>query len=261
MLKPFRAGAKRLKAANSGHHPRLSKAQAGRALPGVGGRGFRDPRETLRRQQAILTDLFSLQQTLVDLDPQLTQIRPVGQVFAHIKVEGVVDRRLRAQRAILFEVLFHPRMLVREMQVGLDPVLNDPRAKATGGVAIHPSSKDHLHAVGTPQVQVLPNDLLKELTPAQRASENVGATDLHLPDRQPMLVTGGPVLATVSGQGNLARHLSKKACTCSAPNDLAQRLQTRGVRTTQEPIVQSFKGNACLDAIAAWPTRDHSDTP
>jgi len=47
-----------------------------------------------------------LQQALVDLGAQLAQTRPVGQIFAHSKVERIIDGRFCPQRTVLFELDF-----------------------------------------------------------------------------------------------------------------------------------------------------------
>ena len=62
---------------------------------------------------------------------------------------------------------------------------------------MHASPKNYLHAVRPTQIQIFPNDLLKELAPAHGARKYLGAADLHLPDGQAMPITGVTIVGSI----------------------------------------------------------------
>jgi hypothetical protein len=55
-------------------------------------------------------------------------------------------------------------------------------------------SKNQLHPIGPPQVQVVADNLLKELASAQRPVKDLRQAYFHLPDREIPVVTGLAIL-------------------------------------------------------------------
>jgi hypothetical protein len=79
------------------------------------------------------------------------------------------------------------------MQRGLHPSLQHLGTKLTGGIAIDPAAKDELHPIGPSQIQVLPDDLLKEFTPPNGTVKHLSAADFHLLDGQTVRIACLPV--------------------------------------------------------------------
>src|ERR1022692_2281571 len=110
------------------------------------------------------------------------------------KVTRVPERPLGPAAAAFFEVLLQVEILVLDVQTGMHPVLYHSGAKLSRRSLGHPPSKDQLHTVWPPQIQIVANDLFEELPPTQRAIVDLRQADLHLPDRQGPVVAGLPVL-------------------------------------------------------------------
>ena len=111
-----------------------------------------------------------------------------GQGALDGEVVGVVDGRLGPQRAAVLEVLLDLGVLV----VGLDHRRDAARdylgLEDTGGRARDLSPEDDLHAVGTPEVQLVGDRALKPRAAGGRAIEDAGVRQLQLADRQAIAV-------------------------------------------------------------------------
>jgi hypothetical protein len=89
------------------------------------------------------------------------------QPFGALEVERVVDGRLSAQRAVLFEALLDMRVLELDVQARRDADGDDSRLLARirrRRVAPEPGREQQADAVWSAQVEVVPDDYFKELT-------------------------------------------------------------------------------------------------
>src|SRR5271165_6816807 len=78
---------------------------------------------------------------------------------------------------------FRSKFLYSICRLGCTPSWITRVRKRPGVFLVTTRSKINLHPVGPPQIQVVPDDLFKELPSAQGPVEDLGQTNLHLPDR------------------------------------------------------------------------------
>ena len=73
-----------------------------------------------------MAHLFDFQQSPVDVAAQALQIAQVGQAFVHFKILGIAEDAFGEQAAPFLEGLFQVKLLVLDVQAGMDPLLHDP---------------------------------------------------------------------------------------------------------------------------------------
>ncbi len=81
-------------------------------------------------------------------------------------------------------------------RLGATPVVMTPRVVAASrrrGAARHPGGEQEVHALRTTQVEIVTDERFEQLAAIQRSVEDLGQTDLKLPDRQAMLVPGSAI--------------------------------------------------------------------
>src|SRR5439155_12127607 len=112
---------------------------------------------------------------------------------------------------------------------------------AARGAAPHTREEQQIDAIGTAEVEVIPDEGLKELPTVQRRVEDLGEADLQLPDGEAMSVTGGAI-----GPGQRPRQPMLPAI--EEPRHVARRqaiadaLQARGIGTPAEAVVEACEG-------------------
>src|SRR5262249_17247159 len=111
-------------------------------------------------------DAFDFQQAPVDLTADLLQVGQIRQALVHSEVIRISKRPFGPTATAFLEILLQIEVLVVDMQTGVNAVLNHPRAELSRRLLGYHAIEHQLHAVGPSQVQVVPDDLLKELTPA-----------------------------------------------------------------------------------------------
>jgi hypothetical protein len=145
-------------------------------------------------QDAVVTDPLDFQELPIDLVPEFTQIRKLGNRLRHVKVLRIVDSRFGPERVLLLEVLLYVRRLVLDMQAGLDPIGNHARPVAKGGWwrgAGQAQRKQQADAVRASEIEILANHGLEEVTALDGPIEDVGEADFELTDREAVVVAGG----------------------------------------------------------------------
>jgi hypothetical protein len=110
--------------------------------------------ESLFGEQAVMADLFRLEQTAVGLEADCPQRRQVAQTLADIEIPCVVDGGFGAQGAALFVVLLDARFLVADMQRGNHSIGDHPRAKRPRGASGNSTVEDQLHLLRASHTQV-----------------------------------------------------------------------------------------------------------
>jgi len=103
-------------------------------------------------------------------------------------------------------IMFQVKVLVLNVQTGMHPLLHHPGAKRTRRGLGYPTVEDQLQAVGPAQVEVVPHHFFEEFPPLLGAIKDLGQTHLHLPNRQPPVITPFPILGA-QGQPRGKRHM------------------------------------------------------
>jgi hypothetical protein len=174
------------------HHARVAESEGRSPLPGFDG-GPLEPVERVLRQHALVAHAFDFQEFAVDLFPQVPQVRQIRHGFGDVEIRRVVDRRFRAEGALLLEVLLHVRRLVLDVETGLHPIGDHARAIAPRR-GRRPSrdavGKQLADALGPPEVQILADHRFKEVATLHGAGKDLREADLHLLEREPMRVAG-----------------------------------------------------------------------
>src|SRR4051812_118294 len=108
----------------------------------------------------------------------------------------VVSERAPTSRTSgdLFEILLDAGILVIDVQRRDHPVSQHPGAKAPRRSLRHPAVENELHHVGSANVKVLPNDLLKQNATVQWPVQNLREREFRLQDRQIVTVAGFSIL-------------------------------------------------------------------
>src|ERR1022692_4560324 len=182
----------------------------------------------------------------------LTRSTSSNQSLIRPKVTRVPERPLGPAAAAFFEVLLQVEILVLDVQTGMHPVLYHSGAKLSRRSLGHPPSKDQLHTVWPPQIQIVANDLFEELPPTQRAIVDLRQADLHLPDRQGPVVAGLPVLRS-QRQWNPPEPFAEYPINVLRPQAVADLLQFLRLGARQEPIIQRLVGDLLLLQLPLGP--------
>lgn len=115
-----------------------------------------------------------VQETPVNVATYLLQVVEVVQALVDVKVTRVINRGLGPQGVNFFEVLLDLGMFVLNIEAGQDPVLDNACSKPAGCVFPDMFAEDQLHMIRSPQVQIVPDDVLKKLPALQRFVEDLG---------------------------------------------------------------------------------------
>src|SRR5215469_5377307 len=148
-----------------GHDPWVAEFQPRRFFTVFGLGRLHHTLDAVAAQATVLADAFDFQQAPVNLSANLLQVRQIAQAFIHSKVTWLAKDALRPATAAFFKVLLQFEILVFDVQTGMDPILNYTCAEVPRSFLCYDSIEDQLYAVGPPQVQIVANDLLEELTP------------------------------------------------------------------------------------------------
>ncbi len=170
----------------------VAKAQC-RSTLSVHGGGSLQPLEALCADAAIVTGFLHLEHASVGRKADAPQRGQVMQQTSDLEVVAVVDCGFRAQARTAparLMILLEVRVLVIDVQRRDDSLGNNARpASAVGrSLSLHPACKDQLHRFRSAQIDVLPDDLLKELPSMARAIPHLGQRKLRLQYREPVTV-------------------------------------------------------------------------
>lgn len=124
------------------------------------------PLDAVAAQATVVAHAFDFQQAPIDLVADLAQVRQIAQAFVDPEVVRVSERAFGSASPPLLEILFQVEVLVLDVQAGMHPVLDHPRAERPRRLLGHHPIEDQLHPVGPPQIQVVANDFFEEFTSA-----------------------------------------------------------------------------------------------
>ncbi len=117
---------------------------------------------------AVIADTLDVKQTSVDAAIQLLEVREIAKTFVDTKILRIVECSFRSQSTSLLEVLLEMEFLVLHMEAGMNAFLDYTSSKPPGRLLGNPSIKDQLHSIRAPKIEVVTNDLLKELPSTKR---------------------------------------------------------------------------------------------
>ena len=146
----------------------------------------------------VMAEAFDFEKTSVGWKADLPQPGQVTQPFTDGEVASIINGGFGAGpgeglAGNLLVILLDLGALVVDVQRGRDPFSDHPGAKGARGRLGNATLKDELHLIGTPQVQVLADDLLKEEATGQGSVQDLGERELGLQDGQVVGVTRLPV--------------------------------------------------------------------
>ncbi len=107
-----------------------------------------------------------------------------AEFLANCKIASVVDGHLRAQRLVFLEILFDLRVLIADMQRGHDPFSDHAGVESGRRAFGHTPVEDQTDPIRSTQIQVLPYQFFKYITPRQPAIEYLGQGKFGLQHRQ-----------------------------------------------------------------------------
>ncbi|MEW2386126.1 hypothetical protein AB0873_29140 [Micromonospora sp. NPDC047707] len=167
--------------AGQGHNPRIAKPQGrGPATRRING-GVRDPLKGWTREDAALTDTFSLQDSPVAGTGLGLQVVEVVQAGLAAQVAGAVDDGLDAHGAAVFEVLLDAGVPVEHVEQDVAVVAAvDGGAERADGVAAYPAAEDDFDVVESAEVEVVGDEGFEEAAGVAGCVEYDGAGDLDL---------------------------------------------------------------------------------
>jgi len=203
-------------------------------------------------QDAIFTETFDFENAFVCVAGNGDDGRQISQAFSDAEVGGIVNRRLRSQCPVLFEVLFDARALVLDVQTGGHAVSDHAGAEQSRRVLLNASGEDELYAVRSAQINVLSNNGFKELASPQGAGEYIRSREFHLPYGQLVSVAGVNVL-WAQRPGEPAHPLGEERFDLLGTQSIAEALELFGLRAGQKAVVESFEVNAPLFKLPLGP--------
>jgi hypothetical protein len=80
------------------------------------------PLNALSGETAVVADPLDVEEIWVDVAIYEGKIDKIREILSDIEVLGIIDGGLCSECWIIFEVLFHLRLLVVDVQAGLDTV-------------------------------------------------------------------------------------------------------------------------------------------
>src|SRR5918996_2833854 len=197
--------------------------------------------------RAVMAEALDFEQTSVGLKADLPQCRQVTQPLADGKVTRVVDRGLGPCADLthvrnLFEVLFDAGVLVIDMQRWNDSVCQHARPEASRRPFCHPPVEDELHHVWPSNVEVLPDDFLKQDATVQWPVQDLSEREFRLKDGDIVAVTGFPVLPG-ERVWQACQPAAQQTVNMLWSHFLTNGLQPPGVLAGNESVVQRFEAD------------------
>src|SRR5271167_4809610 len=124
-----------------------------------------------------------------------------------------------------------------------------PRAETSRCTPRYAPLEDQLHLVRPAEIQVLANDLLKEDAPRLRAVEHLGQRKLRLQDGNVIAIAGLPIRGGERVR-QLGQPLAQQRIDLRRRQAVANLLQTLGIGTGENAVVQRLKGDAFLGQLS-----------
>jgi len=143
--------------------------------------------------------------------------------------------------------LFNMRLLVINMQAGLDTIVNNPGLEAPRSAFGDLTSKYQLDSIRATLIKIIPDHLFKELSSLKRAVKDLGQvpTWSGLPDREAML-KASPLVFFGERIGKSSNPFIEEWFDLRTGQLVRNLLEALGIRAGQEAIIKGFKGNTFL---------------
>src|ERR1700724_2985322 len=240
-----------------GHRAGIAEAQGCDAMT-VGEQGSVETCELFAVALTGIGEALGGEQTPVGALADCLELPEVGQGLADPEVGRFVDGRFGAQGVSLFEVLLDVAVLVLDVEAGIDAVGDDagPVPVCGGrGTTGQPAVKQQADAVGTPQVEISPHDLVKKVASVQRAVEDLGEAQLELPEAELVSVPSLSVLAA-ERPGKPLRPALEESLDRLRTELVAHLLEPSRVLTGEKTVVEAleadpFSAQLLLDPLVA----------
>src|SRR4029077_9528089 len=218
------------------------------ALLGEGGPG--DPLKGWTRQDAALTDTFSIEQCGVDRTGACLQLIEMDQPPQTTQVARVVDDGLDAQRPPVLEVLLDAGVPVEGVDVDLGAVGDDPGLELTGrrSTAALPTPEDQLDQLRAADVEVVGDQGLEEPASVAGCIEHQSARGFHLAHRQPPPIAGGAVALSARQRQDRPPAFGEHPDHAGA-EPVADRLQPNRTLHVAKPLDSSVNP---IPVLVAW---------
>src|SRR4051794_9879467 len=179
--------------------------------------------ESILPDGAIVGDLLDIQQTSVGSKADLPQSGQVLQAFSDREVARVVDCRFGAQGASFFVILLDSCVLVVDVQRRNDTFGDDTRTKPPRRSSADFPIKDELHLTRAPEVEIFPNDLLKEHAPCDGPIQHLSEGELRLQDRN-LVAVPGPAISRGERMRQFAQPFPQQTIYPGSTQPIADRL-------------------------------------
>ena len=171
---------------------RIGKAEGGNALV-VHDAGAIELLEGLLGENAVVRDGLDVQEATVGRKADLPESGEVPEAFADIKILGVVNGRLGAQRLTFFVVLLDARTLIVNVHGWNDAIGDDAGPKTTKSAFGHSAVEDQLYLFGSADVQVFADHILEEDPAADGTIPHLDQGKFDLQDGDLVSVASLPV--------------------------------------------------------------------
>ena len=194
---------------------------------------------------AVMADALDVQETSVGLKADLSQGAEVVQPFTDGEVVRVIDGGFGAQSASFFMILMDLGAFVVHIQGRAHTVCDDASTETSGGTSRHPTIKDQLDLVRTPQVEILPQNLLEEHPPGQGSVEDLSKCKFGLQHGQVIRITGLVIFFRIR-MWQACKPFIDKPSDVDSRKVVANALEKDRILARQKAVVQTLIGNAPL---------------
>src|SRR5712691_3534562 len=236
------------------HHARIAEAESRGTLI-VLQAGALQPIESVLGQGAVVADPFHLQEPAVDASGDAAQVVQVLDGLGRPEVDRLIDRGFGPQSPPLLEVLLDVGVLECDVETGVHAVGVYPGAVAEVGfrcATAESDGKQQADTTGPSQVDVFADDFLEEVSTLGGPIEDLGQADFHLPEREPMLVTGQTIFGTERPRQAL-RPAVEEALNVLRTELAADLFQPLRLPAGQETVVQCLESEMLSPQLLLHP--------
>ena len=201
--------------------------------------------ETVLGEYAVVADTLDLEELVVDPIGGGAELVEVADGFSDVEVHRIVDRGFGSQSAAFLEVLLDVRVLVLDVQAGIDSVGDDTGAVAEARSWSAPGQsrrKEQADACGAPQIEVVADDFFEEVAALDGAVEYLSQAHLELPDRESVIEAGASI-GVRHGPRQPMRPAVEEGLNVAGAEPIADLLKSIGLCARQEPVVQGLEAN------------------
>src|SRR3989304_3120470 len=154
------------------HDPGLAELQAGGGLSLWRLAGQDETSEAGIAEATVMSGALQLKQPSIDVLADGTEVGEVTQTPFDADIIGVVESGLGAHSAPLLKVLLDVAALVLDVEAGQNAMGNHAGGETARGTRGNTAFEEELYAAGTAEVQIVADNLLKELAPTERTGKS-----------------------------------------------------------------------------------------